>query len=204
MQVHPPEEILHYWFGDLAGPGSPPGDREALWWGEDRSTDYFIRQTFEPSLTAARTGQLESWREQARPSLALLILMDRMSRSMYRGLDCAFENDLTCQILCLEGVEDGRDQELWPLERVFFYLPLVHAEDLEVQERGVELLEALHRGAPDTLARALDQALGTARRHRDLIARFGRFPQRNQLLGRRSTSEEAAYLLRPGGFAIRT
>jgi uncharacterized protein (DUF924 family) len=193
-----PKDILHYWFGELSSPETFFQEREALWWGKDRGTDYFILQTFEPSLTAARLGKLESWRGEARSSLALILLMDQMSRSMYRGLDCAFENDLNCQILCLEGEEAGLDQELFPIERVFFYMPLMHAEDLEVQEKGVKLFSQLAENGPVALRSPLEQSRDFAVRHRDVIARFGRFPHRNKVLGRRSTTEEAEFLRQPG------
>lgn len=196
MKLPSADDILFYWFGALEGPESFPQDRNLLWWGEDSSTDYFLRQAYEPALTAARKGALDAWRSEARPSLALLILMDRMSRQIYRGLDCAFENDLVCQILSLEGVEAGLDRELLPVERVFYYSPLSHAEDLEVQDRGMELLAGLRDEGPQSLRGKLEGAFEAAVQRRDVIARFGRFPERNQQLSRLSTPDEVAYLRR--------
>ena len=198
VNTYSPEDVLHYWFGDLETDESLPEDRRGLWWGKDPTTDWFIRQTFEPTLTAARRGMLDAWADQPRSALALVVVLDQLSRNMYRDKPPAFENDEACQGVVLGGLAAGFPEALRPLERVFFYMPLMHAEDLALQERGVALFEALALAAPLGLRRTLDENADFARRHRDIIQRFGRFPHRNAILGRATTPEEAAFLTQPG------
>lgn len=195
-----PEEILGYWFGELESDEHIPEDRLELWFSQDGSTDYFIRQAYEPLVTAAAQGGLAAWKEEPRSSLAWLIVLDQFPRSVYRGMAAAYEQDPACQIQTLEGVEAGFDLELRPLERVFYYLPLEHAEDLEVQGRSVELFTALRDGAPEVVRDKFEVFLQYAEEHRQVIERFGRFPHRNAVLGRESTPDELEYLASGGGF----
>lgn len=193
------EEILHYWFGDVAASDSmPPPDRQELWFGRSEGTDYFIRQLFEADLTAARAGDLEEWKQAARPSLAWILLMDQFSRHIYRNFPAAYEGDVACQIQTLEGIEAGLDRELGWFERAFYYMPMQHAEDLEVQERGVELFADLAEQVPAALRARFREFRDFAVRHRDVIQRFGRFPHRNEILGRESSPEEVEFLTLPG------
>lgn len=195
-----PEDVLGYWFGPLDSDAVVPADRQPLWWGKDAATDYFIRQAYEPTVTRAAAGELDDWKSDARGSLAWIVTLDQFSRNIYRGFPAAFENDLACQIQTLEGIEAGFDKLLRPIERVFYYLPLEHAEDLEVQERSVGLFEALAADAPAPVKKDFAGFLDYAVKHHDVIARFGRFPHRNEVLGRVSTPEEQAYLDAGGGF----
>ncbi len=191
------EEILRFWFGDLAGPEGWPEEQAGTWFTADEARDYFLRQVYEPEIVAARAGRREEWKRTPRGALAWLLLLDQFGRSVYRGFPAAYESDLSCQIACLEGVEAGHDRALLPVERVFFYMPLQHAEDLEVQDRSVELFTALRDEAPAPVRGRLETVLDFAVRHREVIAAFGRFPHRNAILGRDSTPEERVHLEDP-------
>ena len=200
MSTVTPEDILTYWFGELTSDTDIPGDRLAFWFSKDSSTDYFIRQAYEPVVTAAAQGQLAHWKEEPRSSLAWILVLDQFPRNVYRDMPAAYELDPAAQIQSLEGIEAGFDRQLRPLERVFYYLPLEHAEDIECQERSVELFTDLRAEAPPEVDDKFRVFLEYAQEHRDVIARFGRFPHRNAVLGRESTPEEVEYLAAGGGF----
>lgn len=172
-----------------------------LWFGsgldtdEDlRAQDQQIEARFGPVMAARRRGELEAWEDTPQGRLALILLADQFPRSVYRGTPAAFADDPEARRLCIEGIEAGHDPRLAPIERVFFYLPLEHSESLPDQERCLALFRSLEREAPAGLAEAFSGYTRFAAWHRDIIARFGRFPHRNAVLGRRDTAEEAAYL----------
>ena len=182
-----PEDVLDFWFGD-----DPTLFREA-WFRTDPTFDAACRARFGTVLEAARTGALDSWAETPRGTLALVIVLDQLSRNIHRGTPDAFAADTRARALARAAVARGDDRRLGPLERSFLYLPFEHAEDLADQAMSVRLFETL-RGTYDTADRAIEYA----ERHREVIRRFGRFPHRNAILGRASTAEELAYLAEPG------
>jgi uncharacterized protein (DUF924 family) len=188
------EEVLAFWFG--TGPkDEPPGpDRMALWFRGGEETDREIRERFGEDVERGRKGELDGWAETARGRLALIVLLDQFSRNLYRGSREAFAKDATALSLTLAGLESGQDKELSWVERLFFVLPLEHCEDLAMQDRMVAYLEACAESAPAALKSMLQGACDFARQHREVIARFGRFPTRNQALGRASTPEEEAHV----------
>lgn len=192
------QDVLQYWFGDLSGPDDFPVERSAMWFTKDPATDYFIRQTFEPDVVEARAGGRDGWKQTPEGSLALMLLLDQLPRNMYRDMPAAFESDLAASILCLECEASGFDKQLWPVQRAFLYMCLQHAEDLEVQEKSVELFGALVDDAPPAHLERFENFYDFAVRHRDVIERFGRFPHRNEILGRESTPRELAFLETPG------
>jgi uncharacterized protein (DUF924 family) len=128
----------------------------------------------------------------------LLILLDQASRNLHRHDARAWAQDVKAQRLALSGVARGDDRELPSLQRVFAYMPLEHAEDIVLQGRSVELFDVLRREVPQSQRARFDDFFAYAQKHRDVIARFGRFPHRNAVLGRRDTPEEARYLAQPG------
>lgn len=191
-----PAEVLNFWFGDGR---SDIEQKKAIWFRGGADLDREIRDRFGPAVVRAVDGGFLDWLDSARGRLALIILIDQFSRNIYRGEGRAFAADGLAQRYCLEGLERGDDLQLSFYERVFFYLPLEHAEDLALQERCVALceknLEAAKKiGAEDDGISFLDYA----RRHRDIILRFGRFPHRNSRLMRESTPEELEFLKMPG------
>ncbi|HEH9429828.1 TPA: DUF924 domain-containing protein [Aeromonas sobria] len=197
--MQPWQPLLDLWFGDEADDAIRAKQQAPLWWGKNSETDALLASRFGELAQAAAKGSLAHWADLADGRLALILLLDQLPRNIHRGTPAAFAQDPLARDLCLKGVSIGADQSLSPLARVFFYLPLEHAESREQQARSVALFEALaaeQAGTPvqETFAGFAD----FARRHQLIIERFGRFPHRNDILGRTSTPEEAAFLQQPG------
>ncbi len=171
------EEVLTFWFSD-----------KSRWWKKDPAFDEEIRQRFLEVLTAITHDECEDWKTTAHGALAYVIVLDQFSRNMFRHSANMFANDERARSAANEAIENGFDRELNEDERSFLYMPFMHSEYLSDQERSVELFESLN---------AL-QSLDYAKQHRDIIRRFGRFPHRNALLGRRSSPEELTFLQQPG------
>ncbi|MEZ5502525.1 MAG: DUF924 family protein [Halioglobus sp.] len=190
-------EIHDFWFGELDAAGLCVTDRNELWFGANAQTDATSRARFGPSLALALDGQLDSWAQSDRGLVALVVLLDQFPRNIHRGTAQAFAGDPQALALARDAIDSGRHRQLPAIHRVFIYLPLEHCEDLAVQARCVSLFEELAAltGQPQ-YASFLRYAVA----HRDVIARFGRFPHRNALLGRHSTAAELAYLEEHGGF----
>jgi uncharacterized protein (DUF924 family) len=188
----------------------PPPDAEAAlafwfdpahhseWYASNPAFDALIRQRFAGQVELAAAGELTAWPVTPAGWLALLIVLDQFSRNLYRNDPRAWAQDLRAQALALSGINEGFDRELPALQRVFAYMPLEHAEDMALQQRSVALFEALCDETPLNERDQYRDFLDYARRHEAVIARFGRFPHRNAVLGRVSTLEELAYLAQPG------
>lgn len=197
MPKNRPEKILEFWFGVGAGSSPPSSERTRLWFGGEPWTDRMIGERFGPDLKRARRGDCDHWRETARGALALILILDQFARNIHRGSSLAYATDDRCQGFCLAGMELGQDRSLAVVERAFFYLPLEHAEDRELQRLSVQAFTNLLEQAPSELERMCRGFLDYAIRHREIVDRFGRFPHRNAVLGRPSTPEEEAFLLEP-------
>lgn len=193
-----PEPLLAFWFGDDLDAPERVDARVRVWFGGGRDFDARVRARFERLPERAARGELDAWREGARPALALVLALDQLPRNLHRGGARAFAFDPLAREAAEQALGRGFDAELHPVEASFLYLPLEHAEDPEAQERSVALFRALQERAPAALRPQIETFLGFAERHREVIRRFGRFPHRNLLLGRPSTAEELAYL-RAGG-----
>lgn len=188
------EEILTFWFGPSLAGEAPSPDRMRLWFRGGEDTDREIRERFGADVEQARRGELDGWAETARGRLALIILLDQFSRNLYRGSAQAFANDAKALALAVAGLASGQDAALTPFEQLFFVLPLEHSEDLALQDRALAYLEAWAKRLPEALQSMAQGALSHSRQHRNVIARFGRFPTRNEALGRTSTPEEEAHV----------
>jgi len=184
-------DVLDFWFAD---------ENTVRWFLRDPSFDGVIRERFGATLEAAADGALDHWSVTPHGWLALLIVLDQFSRNIHRGDAGAFAQDASAQELALAGIDRRDDEALTPLERVFAYLPLEHAEDLALQWRSVTLFRALSLQATPTSRGQYENFLDYARRHCEVITRYGRFPHRNAALGRPSTPDELAYLAEDGGF----
>ncbi len=195
---HDFERVLAFWFGAQRSDRLIAEEKSALWWKKQPEVDAQCRRLFEPTIEAAGAGRLDRWAHNARGRLALILLADQLPRNVYRDTARAFAFDDLARRHCLEGLERSDDLALRPIERVFFYLPLEHAESLELQRRSLQLYSTLARSAPADARALFDGFLKYARRHAEIIERFGRFPHRNALLGRLSTPEEPAFLGTPG------
>jgi uncharacterized protein (DUF924 family) len=181
-----PEAVLGYWF--------EPG-KERRWFEANDATDREIRERFAQLWQRGTAGELSDWANSARGRLALVILLDQFSRNLHRNSPVAFAADAHAQELALGAEASGHAAELRSIERAFLYMPLMHAEDLRLQDRGVELFETLGSQFED--CKIFPKY---ARLHRDIVARFGRFPHRNAVLGRESTAEEKEFLAQGGLF----
>ncbi|HEY0419885.1 MAG TPA: DUF924 family protein [Acetobacteraceae bacterium] len=181
-----PQELLDFWFE-----GQPDRFRE-IWFQRDDAFDAVIRDRFEGTTAAALDGRLDHWAATPEGLLALVIALDQLPRNLHRGTPAAFGGDARALHWARHGVETGMDAALTPVQRNFLYLPFMHAEDLTEQERCVRLFEAM-TGLPQ-----VERPIDSARRHHEVIRRFGRFPHRNTALRRASTPEEEAYVATPG------
>jgi len=185
--------VLDFWFGPLDDQGVPAAARMKRWFSSDAALDAEIRERFGDLL--ARTGELEHWRDTARGTLALVILVDQFSRNIHRGDARAFERDAFACAIAMDAIDRGLDRALLPIERVFLYMPMEHAEDPAAQDRSVQCFHALAEEVSDEQRERFRYFASFADSHRDVIVRFGRFPHRNAVLGRTSTDEEAEYLV---------
>lgn len=182
-------DVLDFWFADTS---------TAHWFVADAAFDAQIRERFGGAADTAANGRLDGWADSPPGWLALLLLLDQFPRNLYRGDSRAWAQDASAQRIALSGIARGDDRRLPPLQRVFAYLPLEHAEDKALQRQSAAWFEALCAEAPPPQHERFGEFLDYARRHRDVIARFGRFPHRNAVLGRTSTPEETIYLAQPG------
>lgn len=180
------EAVLEFWFGRPGEPGH--GEPRDAWFRRSDAFDAEIRARFGLLHRRAARGLLDDWMASPAASLALVIVLDQFSRNLFRDSSKAFENDARALGLARRAIALGHDRVHDPVPRHFFYLPFEHSEDIADQERGVALIAAMedHPGK--------ERSLEFAVRHRDVIARFGRFPHRNAVMGRGSTAEELAFL----------
>lgn len=189
------EALLELWLG----PGDVPDDaRKQRWWTKDPAFDDMLRQRFGALLERAARGELDAWTATARGALALVVLLDQLSRNVHRGTPRAFAADARARDVMRGALARGLDRELPHAHRVFLYMPLMHSEDLADQREALARFTDLADTAPAPLAAELRGNLDYARRHLEIVERFGRFPHRNAILGRESTPEEQAFLQQPG------
>jgi uncharacterized protein (DUF924 family) len=183
-------DVLDFWFG---APGSEQfGRARDFWFTKSAATDELIRSRFGPAVAAALRGDLRHWADgDARGALALILLLDQFTRNIHRDSARAFAGDEAALALAKRLVADGRHLQLSPVERWFAYLPYEHSERLEDQRESLRLFGQLAQ-------EGLGEPLVWAQKHHDVIARFGRYPHRNELLGRESTAEEVEFLRQPG------
>jgi len=194
-----PEDVLGYWIGPAADDAAVADAKQSLWFRKSFETDREIARTFLPTMAALSAGLADDWALRGvKPRLAAIIALDQFSRNVFRGQPEAFENDDKALSLALLGISLGLERDLTEVERAFLYMPLEHAEDAEMQARCVALFEALLEEARAEFRPLVESWLDYARRHKEVIDRFGRFPHRNAILGRENTAEEAEYLSQPG------
>jgi uncharacterized protein (DUF924 family) len=196
--VSTPDDILRFWFGAAPDEATVLAAGGARWFARDAAFDREIGARFGATWADAKDGRLDPWADSGQGGLALLLLLDQFSRNLHRDSPVAYAADAHAQRVCLEGLRRGHDRALTRPQRVFFYLPLEHAENLALQHCSVALFAALRDEAPAELRSPYDGFLHYARAHRDVIAAHGRFPHRNAVLGRASTDAELAYLAQPG------
>jgi len=174
-------EIVDFWFSNQV---------KALWFKPTSEFDAQLREKYATRMQAACAGELRDWADTAQGALALIILLDQLPRNVHRGEPASFASDAQALAIAGQSLEAGFDTQVDAEQRPFFYLPFMHSESLVDQDRSVLLFETA----------GLENNLKWARSHREIVRRFGRFPHRNQILGRESTPEEVEWLNSPEGF----
>lgn len=172
-------EIIKFWFKEIT---------PAQWWKKSDDFDQLIRDRFSKIHTKATHCELYEWRKDAKGRLAEIIVLDQFSRNMFRDSPLAFSNDQMALTLAQEAISQGADKLLEPVERGFLYLPFMHSESLAIHHVAIQLYS--QQGSESTLEWEI--------KHKNIIEQFGRYPHRNDVLGRASTREEIDFLQQPG------
>ncbi|RON93557.1 DUF924 family protein [Pseudomonas fluorescens] len=194
----PWQPLLDWWFGHAESPDEISADKGKLWFGKRDSQDLEARERFGVFVDQALAGELTEWTQRPEGWLAVVLLLDQLPRMIFRDSPKAFSGDLRAQKLVAQGIAADFDRQLKPIQRVFIYLVFEHCENLAVQNEAVSRFIDLLAEQPEAERAVFADNLDYAERHRKVIARFGRFPHRNAVLGRESTAEELAFLKEPG------
>lgn len=184
------QKILNFWFGKPEE--SNYGKPRKFWFIKNKEFDYKIKSQFHNVYEQAAAGKLNNWQHQPLSCLALIIILDQFPRNMFRNSPRAFATDNLAKALAQYAITYQFDTKLIPVQRWFIYLPFEHSENLEDQETSIKLFDSLPANADSK------SAINYAHRHWEVIQRFGRFPHRNQILGRTNTSEETKFLQQAG------
>lgn len=190
-------DVLEFWFGRGQTATEVADEKAALWWSKNHRIDREITDRFAATSEAAANGELAPWAESPRGLLALIICTDQFPRNMHRDTRQSFSRDPAALGFAKQCVVGGTAQQLRPIERVFAYLPFEHSEALAEQQRSIALYRELAESAAPDETELFNGYLEFARKHYEIIERFGRFPHRNRILGRRATDEELAFLEQP-------
>lgn len=195
------EKILTFWFEGLTNEHTFNNSLYSKWFGSTNEINSYIIKEFSQDLTTAELGIYDTWKDSPFSALALIILLDQFSRNIFKGTALAFENDSKALKIALESIDKKYDLQVWPVQRLFFYLPLEHSEDIKIQDKSVEMFEILQSTVGENLKEFAQGNLNFAYSHRNAISQFGRFPGRNSALGRQSTEAETRFLIdHPQGF----
>jgi uncharacterized protein (DUF924 family) len=188
------KSVLDFWFGEIAEDGFCNSNRYPLWFKGDEALDCQIREQFGALVELAASGALDDWRDTPEGRVALIILLDQFTRNIYRGQAKAYSLDEKAKRVCKEGLALAEDKKLPFAMRLFLYLPLEHSENRADQDISLKLHHALFDEIPEKSKPKFQRSLEYAEIHRNIIVQFGRYPHRNQVLGRKNTAEEAIYL----------
>ena len=188
------DAILSFWFMEKELNAPQLDGRMDLWFGEDAAFDQEVAKTFADDVENASGGQLDHWGHEPRGRLALILLLDQFRRNIYRNTQEAFAKDQAALKLCIEGAIEKKDKGLSPIQRVFFYMPLQHAESRKAQKKSREIYGRLPGVVSPTYKETFETIYQFAELHADIIEQFGRFPHRNKMLNRDNTAEENEYL----------
>ena len=187
--------IHAFWFGEgvLYSP-SEIEKRMVFWFKGNKQTDELIRKSFSEKVENALLGKLDFWLEDSLGTLSLIILLDQFTRNLYRDTPRAFSGDSFALYASLQGIDNKIDETLSPIERVFFYLPLEHSEDIHIQNLSMNHFHELRTEVSSEYKNIIEGCYSWAEKHYEIIKEFGRFPHRNKILGRPSTKEELELL----------
>ncbi len=186
-------ELLNYWFGAAGQRNHSDRQHQQLWFSASHAQDAELGERWAALHLCAVGGELTHWHYTPQARLGLILLLDQFPRVLYRSTPQAFAYDGQALALCLAGIHAGQDQELQLCERAFFYMPLQHSEDIAAQQISVSQHQQLLDAFPDFQEKATG-FLKYAQLHHDIIEKFGRFPHRNQILGREPTEFESEWL----------
>jgi len=190
----PPNDVIQFWFS--TDPKNPL-QNQMSWWKKDSAFDKDIKQRFGATLTQAVNGELDHWLDTPEGTLAFIILLDQFSRNIYRNTPKAWAQDSLALTTARDAIKHGFDKKLSITERMFFYMPLMHSENLSTQDESIAQFTQLANDGDASIKEAIDGNLSYAHAHRDIIAKFGRYPHRNKILRRESTKEEIEFLKQP-------
>ncbi|GAB4568425.1 MAG: DUF924 family protein [Haliangiales bacterium] len=188
------DELLGFWFDDAERSPGCAERRDKVWFESTPGFDREINTRYARLYERAAAGELEAWKGSETGSLALILVLDQLPRNMFRGTARAFATDALAVEVALELIDAARDQALRPLQQLFAYMPLQHAEDSEMQSLSIRKNRQLLEQADPPWRPLFETYFRYAELHADIIARFGRFPHRNRALGRPSSAAEVAYL----------
>ena len=191
------EDILHFWFGDLVADDEVDRTKMKMWWMRGDDIDAEIAKRFGAKVNEALSGGLRTWEDSPRGSLALVILLDQFTRNVGRGTARAFAGDRAALEVTLRAIDRGFDRRLGLIERSFLYMPMMHAEDRDVAHRSMQTFEGLSKEIA-ALGREYPDFLSHAKTHGEIVLRFGRYPHRNEVLGRTPSPEESEFLASGG------
>ncbi len=188
------EKILSFWFRERTLSAPQIDARMDVWFGDDPDFDAEILSDYAHDVERASDGELDHWAQTPSGRLALILLLDQFRRNIFRGTPEAFSKDKVALKLCIEGAMGNLDSGLAPIYRVFFYMPLQHAESRKVQEKSIGLFSKIANAVSPTYKETFETIAQFAELHADIVMQFGRFPHRNKMLGRENTPEEEEYL----------
>jgi uncharacterized protein (DUF924 family) len=188
------DAILSFWFMEQELSAPQIDGRMDTWFGEDPVFDEEVAKEFTEDVDRASEGKLDHWAHESRGRLALILLLDQFRRNIFRNTPEAFEKDKAALKLCVEGAMEKKDKGLPPIHKVFFYMPLQHAESRKVQAKSREIYQRLVEAVSPTYRETFETIAQFAELHADIVERFGRFPHRNRLLERENSPEENEYL----------
>jgi uncharacterized protein (DUF924 family) len=190
--------IVAFWLGpSLEGPEAALARRD-WWYRGGEAVDVEIRARFGELLPRACAGALSEWERTATGALALVIVLDQFTRNLYRHTPDAYIGDSSAFKIVENTIDLKLDRELHPVARIWLYHPFHHAEDIQQQDRGLTLLHDLEQTSEEVWQPIVRRAIEGWTRHRNIVARFGRFPHRNQVLGRIDTADEREFLSKDG------
>jgi uncharacterized protein (DUF924 family) len=193
-----PDEVLSFWLGEVDAAGLASEATATRWYVKDSAFDAEVLARFGATWSALMRGAHDDWCAAPRSLLAYVIVLDQLSRNMFRGKSQAFASDGRALSAAREGIAKGLDRSLVGQERVFLYMPFMHSEELATQDECVRLFTAFRDESTGALRQVLEQNVVYAIRHRAVVAQWGRFPHRNLILDRTSTADELLFLQQPG------
>ena len=198
MTHHGITDITTFWLGPALDGPELAGNRRDWWYRGGDIVDEEIHERFADHVKRAVSGELTDWVMSPDGAFALVLLLDQFTRNLYRDTKGAYSGDARAHGVMQSAIDSGLDKALHPVSRIWLYHPLHHSEDLAQQDRGLDVLHNLEAESPEEWHPYVRRSIDGWTRHRDIVARFGRFPHRNHVLGRTSTPEETAYLKKDG------